>query len=97
MSLKKAYLLIISILLIDQISKIYIKTHFFINEEVKVFDWFRIHFIENEGMAWGAEIPGAYGKLILTYLELLQLAVLPGGCGIRLENKPQIFLLLRLH
>jgi len=71
MSLKKAYLLIISILLIDQISKIYIKTHFFINEEVKVFDWFRIHFIENEGMAWGAEIPGAYGKLILTLFRII--------------------------
>jgi signal peptidase II len=71
MSLKKAYLLIISILLIDQISKLYIKTHFFINEEVKVFDWFRIHFIENEGMAWGAEIPGAYGKLILTLFRII--------------------------
>lgn len=71
MSLKKAYLLVISILLIDQISKIYIKTHFFINEEVKVFDWFRIHFIENEGMAWGAEIPGAYGKLILTLFRII--------------------------
>jgi len=71
MSLKKAYLLIISILIIDQISKIYIKTHFFINEEVKVFDWFRIHFIENEGMAWGAEIPGAYGKLILTLFRII--------------------------
>lgn len=71
MSLKKAYLLIISILLIDQISKIYIKTNFFINEEVKVFDWFRIHFIENEGMAWGAEIPGEYGKLILTLFRIV--------------------------
>lgn len=71
MSLKKAYLLIISILLIDQISKIYIKTHFFINEELKVFDWFRIHFIENEGMAWGFEIPGAYGKLILTLFRII--------------------------
>jgi len=71
MSLKKAYLLIISILLIDQISKIYIKTHFFINEEVKVFDWFRIHFIENEGMAWGVEIPGEYGKLILTLFRIV--------------------------
>lgn len=71
MSLKKAYLLIISILLIDQISKIYIKTHFFINEEVKVFDWFRIHFIENEGMAWGFEIPGSYGKLILTLFRII--------------------------
>lgn len=71
MSLKKAYLLIISILLIDQISKIYVKTNFFINEEVKVFDWFRIHFIENEGMAWGAEIPGEYGKLILTVFRII--------------------------
>ncbi|CAM3819315.1 lipoprotein signal peptidase [Flavobacterium cucumis] len=74
MSLKKAYLLIISILLIDQISKIYIKTNFYINEEVKVFDWFRIHFIENEGMAWGAEIPGEYGKLILTLFRIVAVA-----------------------
>jgi len=71
MSLKKAYLLIISILLIDQISKIYIKTNFYINEEVKVFEWFRIHFIENEGMAWGAEIPGEHGKLILTLFRIV--------------------------
>ena len=71
MSLKKAYLLIISILLIDQISKIYVKTNFYINEEVKVFDWFRIHFIENEGMAWGAEIPGEHGKLILTLFRIV--------------------------
>lgn len=71
MSLKKAYLLIISLLLIDQISKIYVKTHFYINEDVKVFDWFRIHFIENEGMAWGFEIPGAYGKLILTLFRII--------------------------
>ncbi|KIX21169.1 lipoprotein signal peptidase [Flavobacterium sp. 316] len=75
MTLKKAYFLVISILLIDQVSKIYIKTHFFINEEIKVFDWFRIHFIENEGMAWGAVIPGEYGKLVLTLFRLL---VVPG-------------------
>jgi signal peptidase II len=71
MSLKKAYILIIAILLIDQISKIYIKTNFFINEEVLVFDWFRIRFIENEGMAWGAKIPGEYGKLILTLFRIV--------------------------
>ena len=34
--------------------KIYIKTNFLLDEEVFVFDWFRIHFIENDGMAWGA-------------------------------------------
>ena len=73
MSLKKAYLLIIAIVLIDQISKIYIKTHFFIGESIKVMglEWFQIHFIENEGMAWGAEIPGEHGKLILTLFRIV--------------------------
>jgi len=56
MSLKKAILLIIIIVLIDQISKIYIKTHFMLNDEVRVFDWFKIYFIENPGMAWGTKI-----------------------------------------
>ncbi len=70
MSLKKAGIVIILILLIDQISKIYIKTHFALGEEVEVFDWFRILFVENEGMAWGTKIPGEYGKLLLTLFRL---------------------------
>ena len=70
MSLKKASFIIILILLIDQISKIYIKTNFVIGEEIRVFDWFRILFVENEGMAWGAKIPGEYGKLLLTLFRL---------------------------
>lgn len=53
MNIKKASILIIVILLIDQISKIYIKTHFELQEEIKVFNWFRILFVENNGMAWG--------------------------------------------
>ena len=57
-------------MLIDQISKIYIKTNFFYGEEVVVFDWFRIHFIENNGMAWGAEFGGKTGKLFLTVFRL---------------------------
>ena len=70
MSLKKASLIIILVLLIDQISKIYIKTHFVLGEEIRVLEWFRILFVENEGMAWGAKIPGEYGKLILTLFRL---------------------------
>jgi signal peptidase II len=70
MSLLKAYFLIFFILLIDQLSKIYIKTNFILGEEVQVFNWFQIHFIENEGMAWGTKIPGEYGKLILTVFRL---------------------------
>ncbi|RFN59312.1 lipoprotein signal peptidase [Marixanthomonas ophiurae] len=71
MSLKKASLIIILVLLIDQISKVYIKTHFILGEEIPVFDWFRILFVENEGMAWGAKIPGEYGKLFLTLFRLV--------------------------
>jgi signal peptidase II len=70
MSLFKAYFLVILILLVDQFSKIYIKTNFILGEEVHVFNWFQIHFIENEGMAWGTKIPGEYGKLILTVFRL---------------------------
>lgn len=71
MSLKKAYLIVIIILLVDQISKLYIKTNFVLGEEIKVFDWFRIHFIENEGMAWGTKIPGNHGKLFLTLFRIV--------------------------
>jgi signal peptidase II len=71
MTLRKAYLIVFIILLVDQLSKIYIKTNFVLGDEVEVFSWFRIHFIENEGMAWGTVIPGTYGKLILTTFRLL--------------------------
>src|SRR5690606_7330476 len=71
MSIKKASLIIILILLIDQISKFYIKTNFILGEEIKVFDWFSILFVENEGMAWGTKIPGEYGKLLLTLFRLV--------------------------
>ncbi|HEX9980596.1 MAG TPA: lipoprotein signal peptidase [Flavobacterium sp.] len=74
MSLRNASLLIFIILMVDQISKIYIKTNFVLGEEVEVFSWFRILFIENEGMAWGTVIPGTYGKLFLTIFRILAVA-----------------------
>ena len=68
--LKKPILLIILVLLIDQISKIYIKTHFQLGEEVRVTDWFIIHFTENNGMAFGTEFGGDYGKLFLSVFRI---------------------------
>jgi signal peptidase II len=67
-----AILTVIFAILIDQISKIYIKTHFYLGEEIKVLgmDWFRIHFTENNGMAWGFEFGGKAGKLFLTLFRL---------------------------
>ena len=76
MSLKKATLIIILILLLDQITKIYIKTHFELGGEHLVTSWFRILFVENEGMAWGTVIPGAYGKIILTLFRIIILPLI---------------------
>ncbi len=76
MSLRNAYLIVFILLLVDQFSKIYIKTNFILGEEVEVFSWFKIHFVENEGMAWGTEIPGTYGKLILSLFRLLVVPVI---------------------
>lgn len=70
MTLRNAYFLIFLVLIVDQLSKIYVKTNFVLGEEVVIADWFRIHFIENEGMAWGTKIPGEYGKLILTVFRI---------------------------
>ncbi|MCK5400975.1 MAG: lipoprotein signal peptidase [Flavobacteriaceae bacterium] len=89
MSLKKSTIIIVLILLVDQISKIYIKTHFVLGEDLKVFSWFQILFIENNGMAWGAKlndflpfISERTGKLILTLFRLFAIA----GIGYWLVN-----------
>ena len=76
MNLKKSISLIFLILVVDQLSKIYIKTHFVLGESVEVFSWFKILFIENEGAAWGTKISDilpvseSVGKLFLTIFRL---------------------------
>ena len=62
---------IIIAIILDKIIKIYIKTNFVLGEEVVVFDWFRIHFTENNGMAMGFEFGGKAGKLFLTLFRLV--------------------------
>jgi len=78
MSLKKAVVLIVLILLIDQIIKIYIKTHFVLSERLEVFNWFYIAFVENDGMAWGTKLSDLFtfisdrtAKLILTLFRIV--------------------------
>ena len=67
-----AILTVVLAILIDQISKVYVKTNFMLGEEVVVFaDWFKIHFTENNGMAWGFEFGGRAGKLFLTLFRLV--------------------------
>mgnify|MGYP000403916244 CR=1 FL=1 len=71
-----AILTIIIAIILDQIIKIYVKTHFVLGEEVVVFDWFRIHFTENNGMAMGFEFGGKGGKLFLTLFRLVAVSAI---------------------
>lgn len=73
MKYSKLLILIILILLVDQCLKIYIKTHFYYGQEVALFgSWFRLHFIENEGMAFGMKFGDAsIAKLVLTLFRLV--------------------------
>lgn len=68
---KKITILIVAILLIDQIVKIWIKTHMTLGESIPVFGhWFQIYFIENNGMAFGMQFGGTMGKLILSLFRI---------------------------
>lgn len=68
---KKVAALIIAIIVMDQLLKFYIKLNFFLGEEHQVIgSWFRLHFVENEGMAWGLKFGGEFGKIALTLFRL---------------------------
>jgi signal peptidase II len=79
---KHVALLIIAILVADQILKIYIKTNYYLGEEHNMLgSWFRLHFVENKGMAWGWEFGDGFGKIALTLFRLV--AVIAGTFYLR--------------
>lgn len=65
--------IILAVLIFDQAVKIAIKTHFMLGEEVAVFgDWFKLHFVENNGMAFGMELgEGNVGKIALSLFRIV--------------------------
>lgn len=63
-----ATIIIALAIIIDQVTKIWVKTHFFYGEQVEVASWFKIAFIENNGMAFGMELGS---KAILTWLRII--------------------------
>lgn len=69
--LRIALSIVLVILIIDQCSKLWIKTHLFPGEEIRIFDWFIIHFTENNGMAFGFEFGGAAGKTFLSVFRIV--------------------------
>ncbi|HKK64192.1 MAG TPA: lipoprotein signal peptidase [Bacteroidales bacterium] len=67
----KIILIIVAILIVDQVSKFIVKTNMTLYEQIPVFgNWFIIHFVENRGMAFGMNLPGDYGKILLSLFRL---------------------------
>jgi len=92
---KKSLLLIFSILLVDQILKIIVKTNMVIGEEIHVAgDWFLIHFLENNGMAFGMEWGGKAGKIALSVFRMLAIAGISWYLAGIIRKKAHIGLIL---
>ena len=69
--MKKVISTALSLVIADQILKFWIKTNMFLGQEFKIFDWFIIHFTENNGMAFGLEFGGDTGKIILSLFRIV--------------------------
>lgn len=98
MSIKnKSVLLILAILLIDQVFKIWVKTTMVIGQEHHIIgNWFILHFIENNGMAFGMELGGKTGKLILSLFRLCAIIGIGWYISFLIKNKVSAGLVLAI-
>ena len=75
--MKKAVLTVFLVLVLDQVSKIWVKTQMIYDESIPVLGhWFYIHFIENPGMAFGLEFGGTIGKLALSLFRVIAVVLI---------------------
>ncbi|MEN5087348.1 lipoprotein signal peptidase [Sphingobacterium sp. PCS056] len=84
----KPVILIILVLLIDQISKLWVKLNMTIGQSYEVIGKFvQIHFIENNGMAYGMEFGGEFGKLMLTLFRIIAVGAIGYGLHYMVQKK----------
>ena len=87
--------IIILVLLLDQSIKIYIKSNWILGQEYHISNWFIIHFTENNGMAYGIELGGNWGKLILSLFRIVAISAI--GVYLykitRLADKPLAYII----
>ena len=65
--------IVLAVLIIDQAIKVWVKTHMMLHEQIEVLSWFKIVFIENNGMAYGMEIGS---KLVLSLFRIVAIGLL---------------------
>jgi signal peptidase II len=77
-------LIIASAIVIDQLIKVWVKTNMTLHESIRVFDWFYISFIENNGMAYGMQIGS---KLALSLFRVVAISLLAYYVWLQVRNK----------
>ncbi|HMQ46425.1 MAG TPA: lipoprotein signal peptidase [Saprospiraceae bacterium] len=89
-------LIILIVLLVDQWVKIWVKTHMEYGDEIKIFglDWALIHFVENNGMAFGLSLGGEYGKLALSLFRILAVSLLVYYLNILIKTQAALGILV---
>jgi len=92
---KKSILLIFLILLADQVLKIWVKTHMYIGQEIPLFgNWGMLHFIENNGMAFGMEMGVKTGKFILSIFRIIAIFWIGWYLSVLIRKKAHIGFIL---
>jgi signal peptidase II len=92
---KKAVLFILLILIADQVLKIWVKTHMHIGQEIHMFgNWGLLHFIENNGMAFGMEMGGKPGKVILSLFRIVAIFGIGWFLSSLIQKKANLGLIL---
>jgi len=91
-------MVVLLILILDQWLKIWIKTNLHYGEEFNMLglDWARIHFVENPGMAFGLELAGDYGKLILSLFRIVVVSAMIYYIYILIKEKVSYGMLLSI-
>ncbi len=88
--LPRLSLIVLFILVMDQVFKIWIKTHLALGDEIVIFkNWFIIHFVENNGMAFGFEFAGEYGKMFLSVFRIIAVIAI-GWYMVKLSKNKEV-------
>lgn len=94
---KKSILFVLLILLVDQTLKFWVKTHMQIGQEIPLFGkWGILHFIENNGMAFGMEMGGKAGKLILSIFRIIAIVGIGWFLSSLIDKKANLSLILAI-